>query len=154
MADALKAKPKSFKNAGKCGSLLLQCLKKHTKKQTLDSMPTHLPIYVSVRFYMRTLRKLPGVEAEIMKVLMSCLWSAWSMAALQQPHSIIHELKSIVSFKKIQSIFMVPKAFIFPHGCLFFPNWPLLIIGKITSSDRFCLKCKNFNNQPLIYASN
>lgn len=41
---------------------------------------------------------LSGPAAEIMKVLMSSLWSAWSMAALQQPHSIIPELKIIVSF--------------------------------------------------------
>jgi len=48
------------------------------------------------------------------------------MAALQQPHSIIRELKIILIQKKIQPFFMVPKAFIFPHGSLF-PNWPSLI---------------------------
>jgi len=48
LADVLKAKPKPLKNAGKCGCLLLQC----RKKALLDSMPTHLPIFVSVRLYM------------------------------------------------------------------------------------------------------
>lgn len=59
LADALKAKPKPLKNAGKCSCLLLQCLKKKKKKHLLDSMPTHLPIFVSARFYMRALRNAP-----------------------------------------------------------------------------------------------
>lgn len=98
LADALKAKPKPLKNAGKCSCLLLQCLKKK-KKNTYLTLCQHTCQYLLVQGFIWELwEMLPGVGAEIMKVLMSSLWSAWSMAALQQPHSIIRELKIIVSF--------------------------------------------------------
>lgn len=97
LADALKAKPKPLKSAGKCGCLLLQCLKKKQKKHL--TLCQHTCQYLLVwGFIWELWEMLPGVGAEIMKVLMSSLWSAWSMAALQQPHSIIRELKIIVSF--------------------------------------------------------
>lgn len=67
---------------------------------------------------------LPGVGAEIMKVLMSSLWSAWSMAALQQPHSIIRELKIIVSFKKKSSLFSWRQKLSFSHMVAFSPTGP------------------------------
>lgn len=58
LEDALKAKPKPLQMLG---NVSVHCYgaKKKKKKALLDSMPTHLPIFVSVRFYMRALRNAP-----------------------------------------------------------------------------------------------